>query len=77
MCEETDEERLRAIPVLLSGDTLIYYTSHVTQCKTYEDAIATLLKWYKNADKRSRIIIRRESMLFTEKLIYIGDKSRL
>lgn len=68
LCEVTDDETLRAIPVVLSGEALIYYSTHVKQCKTYEDAISAFWDWYNNSVKCSRILIEWKSMQFTEEL---------
>lgn len=42
ICNVRLDEKLKAIAIMLFGDALIYYASHVKQCRTYEDAINTL-----------------------------------
>lgn len=68
MCEVTDHDKLRAIAVILSGDALIYYSTHIKQCKTYNGTIDALWVWYSKSDKRQRILIKWQSMRFIEEL---------
>lgn len=49
MCEMTDEEKLKSLPIMLSGDALSYYSSHVDDCSNYEAGTDLLSKWY-NSD---------------------------
>lgn len=76
MCEVIDEERMRAVPFMLSGDDLTYNSSGVRQYKTYEHAIDTLGKWYNSVDERSGVVIKRRSMSSTKTLMnrtnYLG-----
>lgn len=58
VCGVTSDDKLRAIPIMFSADDLIYYASHITQCRSYEDTTNTVLEWYSNADKRSRILVK-------------------
>lgn len=39
MCEVSDSEKLRTLPVILSGDSLSYYSSQIKNCATYEEAV--------------------------------------
>lgn len=77
LCEVTDEEKMRAAPVMLSGDGLIYNSSHGQQCNTYEDAKGAIKEWYDTADKRSRILIKCQSLHFTKELTISPNNSQV
>lgn len=73
MCKVSSDEMLKAIPVMLSGDTLLYYLGHVKHCTPYEEAIIGLRLWYNNADKRARILKKWLSLHLTEKFMNTPD----
>lgn len=54
----TEEERLKAVSVMLSGDPLLYHTSHAKQLKLYEEATNLLWQFHISADKRLRILTK-------------------
>lgn len=56
MFEVNDGEKLRAIPIMLSDDALIYYSSNIQGCPNDADAFTALQKQYNKSDKRARII---------------------
>ena len=53
MCEVSYEEKLKSLPVMLSGDALNYYASNIKDCNDYEEAIELMKKWYNSDDKKS------------------------
>lgn len=53
---------------MLSGDALIYYSSHVKRRKTVEKATNLPRQWYNSADKRIKIISKCRSACFSEEL---------
>lgn len=61
-----DDKKARIIPLMLSEDAVIYYSSQMKQYKTYKDAIGALPDWYRNSDGRSKILTKWQSMWFTE-----------
>lgn len=69
MCKVTSDNKLRVIHIMLSGDVLIYYTTYLKQWNSYEDEMSVLQECYNNAAKRSKILIKWQSMRFTEELI--------
>lgn len=77
ICEVADEEKLKANLVMLFGDFLIYHPSHVKQSVKYEDFIGVPRMWYKNVDKRLRIIIKWQSMRFTRELMNGRNKAEV
>lgn len=42
MCEVSGDDMLKVILVMLFGDTLLYYSTHVKHCTSYEEAIGAL-----------------------------------
>lgn len=46
------DEKLKAVPVLLSGDSLSYYATNAKDCNSYNDYIDMLKKWYNSNDNR-------------------------
>lgn len=68
ICEVSNEEKLKRIPVMLSEDALLYYLPFVKQSNTYEEASNPPLQWYNSAYKQSRILTKRQSMSFPEEL---------
>lgn len=68
MCQVNENEILKTIPVMLTGEALLYYYSYVKHCVTCEEAINAILQWYKYTGKRWRILTKWESMRFTEDL---------
>lgn len=61
VCELSQEEKLKAVPIMLRDDVLNYYSSNYDRCDTFEDAIALLRSWY-NSDRRSRILAEWQDM---------------
>lgn len=41
-----DNERLKAIPIMLNGDTLDFFDEYHDTCSDYQEAIEKLRKWY-------------------------------
>lgn len=75
ICEVNNDEKLREIPVVLFGDTLIYYCSNIQGCPNYADAFTAHQKLYKKSDKRARILKKRQSMQLTEEVNNNPDAS--
>lgn len=55
MCEVSMEDKLQALPVMLSGDALSYFSTKSVQSSSCDEAIKTLGRWYNSSDKMSRI----------------------
>lgn len=62
MCELTDAERLKSLPVMLSGDALTYFSNHASKCTTFDSATSLLRKWYNSDEKKARILTEWQSM---------------
>lgn len=58
MFEVNSADMVKAIPVILSGDALLYYLGHVKHCTSYEEIINELHSWYNNAAKRAKILTK-------------------
>lgn len=77
MCEMTETEKLKSVPIMLSGDALNYYASNSKNCKTYEEATQTLRSWYNSDDRKARILTKWQSMLLTEAMAEEPDESEV
>lgn len=60
MCRVKINEKLNGIPVRLSGDALINYSSNVQGCSSYDEAVPVLRNWYNISDKRPRFLTERQ-----------------
>lgn len=58
MYQVSCEEELSTIPLMLSGDALIYYSSNIQVCSSYDEAVNVLLTWYNSSDNRARILTK-------------------
>lgn len=56
--QASDENKLKAIPLVLSGDAFIYYSSNAQDCLAYDEAMSTPRLWYNNLDNRARILTK-------------------
>lgn len=45
MCELSEGQMLNAMPIMLKGDALSYFSTNMNECKPYPDA-TDLLKWW-------------------------------
>lgn len=50
MYKVSEEEKLKGVEVMLSGDTLYYCLTKVKEWSTYQDAINSLRVWYNNTE---------------------------
>lgn len=58
ICEVIDDETAGDIQAVLTTDDVIQYSTHKKQCKRYEDAIDAFRNWYRNSEKRSKLLIK-------------------
>lgn len=57
MCNVSEQEMLRGIPIMLDGAALSYYGSHVKgKVTNYKDALNQLLSWFTSDEQRSRLL---------------------
>lgn len=56
MCEVSQLERLRAVPIIMKGDALNYYANNCSDCRTFDDAMKLLKEWYNSDDRTARIL---------------------
>ena len=66
MCEVTPQDKMKAIPVMLTGDALNYYANNSKSCSTFDNAISMLRKWYNSDDRKARILTKWQSMKLSE-----------
>lgn len=62
----TEEEKLRAVPVMLSGNALNNYAKNLKGCTSYNESMDTMKKWYNSDDKRSCILKKWKTMALTK-----------
>lgn len=75
MCQVTLEEKLKAVPVMLTGDTLHNYANNVRDCGYFHKAMGLLREWYNSDDQKSRILSKWKSMTLTDALCEEPEKS--
>lgn len=68
MCKVDKEEMLQSLPIMLSGDALNYFSSEVSGCESYDDAMDQLQKWYNSDEKRARILTVWQQMTLSEEM---------
>lgn len=56
MCEITDEDKLRAVTLILRGDALNYFANNSSSCTKFDEAMSTIRSWYNNEDRKARIL---------------------
>ena len=66
MCEVSMEDKLKAIPVMLTGDALNYYANNASSCIDFDQAMCMLRKWYNSDDRKARILTKWQSMKLSE-----------
>ena len=77
MCEVTDADKLKAIPVMLKGDALNYYANNSSPCTHFDDAMSMLRKWYNSDDRKARILARWQSMKLSDAMNEEPDESEV
>lgn len=73
----SDEDRLKAIPIMLSGDALIYCSANVRGCSTYDEPVSFLRQRCKNSEKRARTLKKWQSLRLTEELMNNPNDSKV
>lgn len=58
MFEVNNSETIMAVPLMLSGDALIYYNSNIKGCKEYEEAMEMMKKWYNSDNRKAGIFTK-------------------
>lgn len=66
MCEVTLAEKLKAVPVTLTGEELNYYANNVRGCGDFHKAMDLIRAWYSNEDLKSRILTKWKFMTLEE-----------
>lgn len=77
MCQITEAQMLRSIPIMLDGDALDYYSRIAASCATYGDAKSALRRWYNSDEKRARILTAWKSLVFSEEMSKRPDDSEV
>lgn len=58
MCQVSNEDKLNANLIMLSGKALVYYSSNVQGYLTYDEAATALQNWYNTAETQARILTK-------------------
>ena len=66
MCGMTDEDKVKSIPVMLSGDALSYFASNINENDEFTRATKLLREWYNSDDKKARILTKWQTMTLSE-----------
>lgn len=77
LSEVSCEQMLKAILVMLSSDTLFYYSSHVKHRTSYEEDKDALRSCYNKSYKRARILTNGHSLRLTEEFMKNCDESEI
>lgn len=77
MCQLTQDEKFKSLPVMLSGDALTYFSDNAATCPSYEEALDVLRKWYNPDESQSRILTAWLSLKFSEELTKYPDLSEI
>ena len=77
MCEVTEHEKLKAIPIMLTGDALNYFSNNSRACNSFDDAMKTLREWYNSDDKKSRILSKWQSMTLSKAMSNAPEESEV
>lgn len=77
ICEETLEDKLKSVPVMLSGVALNYSANNVKGNGAYEEDISTLRAWYNSDFIKALILSKWHSMSLIEEMSEYPEKSDL
>lgn len=56
MCNINDEEKLKALPIMLKNDELDFFDEYNDTCRTFEDTLKLLRDWCSSDYGISRIL---------------------
>ena len=56
MCNLTEEQMLKGISCMLSGDAMFYYSANLRHFESYEELKDGLKAWYTSDEKRARLL---------------------
>lgn len=56
MCELTPEEKLKSVPVILTGNSLNYCSNKIRTCNDFEEDVIMLKNWYNLDDWKARML---------------------
>lgn len=66
MCDISEDEKLRSIPIMLSGEALNHFALNIKGDDDYKDALKMMRSWYNNEEKKSRVLAKWQSMKLSE-----------
>lgn len=66
MCEISEHEKLKSVPVIPTGDALNFYANNVAGCRNFDGAMIKMCEWYNSDDRKLRILTTWQSMNFSE-----------
>ncbi len=75
VCMLSENDMLRGLPVMLTGDALAYYSSNVSDSQTYPEALQRLINWYTFDEQRSRLL--QEWHTLSKKMRQSPEKSEI
>ncbi len=62
VCEVTNDDKLKCIPIMLKDSALKYYNSNLRSCKTYSECMERLTSWYTSDEQRNRLLQEWQGM---------------
>lgn len=68
MSAVTEQQVLTALPVMITGDALTYYSNGMNTCTSYGEAIQSLKNCYISDEKKTRILTACQSILLSKSM---------
>lgn len=65
MCDLTDSEKRKSIPIMLSGNALSLFNKEAKACETFDEAATLLGSWYNSSEKQTRLLRDWQGMRLT------------
>lgn len=62
MCDVNESQKRRAITIMLKGTARAYYSTHVRDAATYDEAVHMLRRRYNNREKKYRLLSEWQEM---------------
>lgn len=77
MCKLTPEEKLISIPIILWGESINYYSTHLEYFEDFEAAMRIFRKSYRSEDLNARIPSKWKPMTLSEAMVYDPNNSEI
>lgn len=69
VCQVSQKQRIKYLPILFSGDALRYFFSSLKQARAYAEAIQHFKKWYRRDETKVGMVTAWQLMTLSKAIL--------